>query len=99
MLYPPAGKEESLEVADATDMLNAQACVNSDLAEVLRLGERTDEARAALEHTLALTSAKATSSWPTGLEPASKDGRRKGLDDIRACRRPLRAHAVSPVGS
>jgi hypothetical protein len=54
MLYPPAGKEESLEVADATDMLNAQACVNSDLAEVLRLGERTDEARAALEHTLAL---------------------------------------------
>jgi class 3 adenylate cyclase/tetratricopeptide (TPR) repeat protein len=50
---------EAVEVADATDMLNAQGYAYSDLAEVLRLAGRTDEARAALEHTLALHERKA----------------------------------------
>jgi len=43
---------EAVAICDETDMLDAQGDVYADLAEVLSLADKTDEAAAALEQAL-----------------------------------------------
>ena len=62
---------EAVAICEETDMLDAQGDVYADLAEVLLLGGKLDEAAAALEQALERYERKGTASWRSACRHAS----------------------------